>query len=86
MAPTLHRTMSRADLDTLLADAFSCTNTFEVEHLFEGAKDLVAWPSIQRALKLNDADSARLVLELKKADKGKGVAPPPPRRARHEVR
>ena len=67
----LHRKMVRADLDALLADAYSVTNTFEAEHLFDAAKDVVAWSSVQRALKLNDGDSVRLVLALKNADKGK---------------
>ena len=76
---TLHRTMTKADLDTFLTKTFGVeSNPFELEVLFDLRKTEVGWSRVESALKLTVADSALLVGALTKADaKGKAPAPAP---------
>ena len=79
--PTLHPTMMKADLDSVLAKGFGVKdNPYTVQELFELARPMNAtgWPSVLRVLKLNDEMGSRLVMALGAARSSKAPAPAPP--------
>ena len=60
--------MSKAELDDFLRQGFGVEmNPWEVDEVFEFARNPAAWAPVSRVFKLDDVQSPRLVLALEKA-------------------